>query len=63
MYIVWSDILFTVVLAFIWTLIFESPVIALEKIIFSRGKSVDKGDVCNGENVTIVHVRDTIKDC
>uniref|UniRef100_A0A182P7U7 Nose resistant-to-fluoxetine protein N-terminal domain-containing protein n=1 Tax=Anopheles epiroticus TaxID=199890 RepID=A0A182P7U7_9DIPT len=51
----WGDIGFTLTLALLWTLLFESPIIGLERMLFGRGKSpADKGslekDTPNADN-------------
>ena len=42
----WGDLGFTLTLAVVWTLAFESPVIIIEKYIFGQ-RTAKKGDVKN----------------
>uniref|UniRef100_A0A182QD03 Nose resistant-to-fluoxetine protein N-terminal domain-containing protein n=1 Tax=Anopheles farauti TaxID=69004 RepID=A0A182QD03_9DIPT len=47
----WGDIGFTLTLALFWTLLFESPIIGLERILFGLGRESSKPkDASNGRN-------------
>ncbi|XP_049288164.1 nose resistant to fluoxetine protein 6-like [Anopheles funestus] len=38
----WGDIGFTLTVALLWTLLFESPIIGLERMLFGRGRETSK---------------------
>uniref|UniRef100_A0A182JYF2 Nose resistant-to-fluoxetine protein N-terminal domain-containing protein n=1 Tax=Anopheles christyi TaxID=43041 RepID=A0A182JYF2_9DIPT len=57
----WGDIGFTLTLALLWTLLFESPIIGLERLLFGRKRKPSKHSVAketpnleNGSNARVI---------
>ncbi|XP_018573256.1 uncharacterized protein LOC108912502 [Anoplophora glabripennis] len=55
-YYFWGDYVFSSLLAVVWTLCFESPIIALERLIFARPKSTKQVQELSGSYNNAVSV-------